>query len=97
MSADTTYRLAVKPTTATNVSLYSFSVNAAAIMAAFVGGTQWYQSTRTDAGAWTDSTTNCPFIGLHLSQLDDGAGAASTIVVQTVQPVVLHSPKVVGY
>lgn len=37
-------------------------------------GAEWYQSTRTDAGSWTDTTTSRPMIGLILGA---NAGAAA--------------------
>ena len=69
LSANTVYRLAVKPTTVTNVTLYEFTVAAALIMDAFAIGQNAYLSTRALAGAWTDTTTRRSLVGLILDQL----------------------------
>jgi len=97
LTANTTYRVSVRPSTVTSLNLFGFTVENNARMLAAPGGTTWYQSTRTDAGAWTDTDTSRPFIGLHLSQIDDGAAAASTIQIATTQPIILHTPRVVSY
>lgn len=78
LTANTTYRIAVKPTSASSVIVHDIDVNSAAIMQSFAGGTAWYSTTRTDAGAWTDTTTNRPMIGLRISGIDTGGGASSS-------------------
>jgi hypothetical protein len=75
---DTYYRLVVKPTSVSNVILYDFEVSAAAIMDAIEGGQNFHYTQRTDAGAWTDTTTKRPFISLLVSAADDGAGGGGT-------------------
>lgn len=80
LAANTTYRLSLKPTTATSVTLRYFDVNAAAILGQVQGGQQMYYSTRTDAGAWTDTTTRRPMMGLLISALDDGAAAGGGLL-----------------
>lgn len=72
---DTVYRLSVKPTSVTNISMYDKVVNGAAIMDAYEGGQNFHWSQRTDAGAWTQTTTKRPGIGLFVTALDDGAAA----------------------
>lgn len=74
--ANTNYRLAVKPTTGTNISTYDFDVNAAALLNAVEGGQNWHYTQRTDAGAWTQTTTKRPFMGLLVTAIDDGAGGS---------------------
>ncbi|HAO93412.1 MAG: hypothetical protein A2X99_10250 [Deltaproteobacteria bacterium GWB2_55_19] len=74
LSKDTFYRLVVKPTTTTSNSFYDFTVNAVAIMDCFEGGQNFHLTTRTDAWAWTDTTTKRPWMGLVLDQFDDGVG-----------------------
>lgn len=74
LSASTVYRLALLPTTVTNVNLFAGDVNTAALMAAVAGGEELYLSTRTDAGAWTDTDTTRPLMGLILDGIDDGGG-----------------------
>lgn len=74
LTKNTTYRIAVKPTTVTNVSLQTYTTSTAALMGAASGGTEWYRSERTDAGAWTDTTTERPLIGLHINGIETGTG-----------------------
>lgn len=69
LQPSTTYRLALKPTTATTINLARWTAANASILAAAVGGVQWYQSKRADAGSWTDETTHRPFMGILISGL----------------------------
>lgn len=69
LTASAVYYLAVKPTSVTNVTLKEFTVSTALIMDAFSIGQNAYLSTRADAGAWTDTTTRRPLVGLILDQL----------------------------
>lgn len=82
LAASTTYRLAIKPTTGSSIITYDFDVNAAALMACVSGGAGFYGSTRTDAGAWTDTTTQRPVMGLILDGFDNAGGGGSFDVVQ---------------
>lgn len=81
LSANTNYRLVLKPTTTTNIRSEAFDVDAAAIMDAFEGGQKFHHTERTDAGAWTETTTRRPFMGLIIDGFDDatGGGAASIL------------------
>ena len=79
LSANTTYRLALKPTSGTNVTFYDWTVTNANYLNNFQGGASWKHTERTDAGAWTDTTTKRPWMSLILSKFDDGAGAAGGI------------------
>jgi hypothetical protein len=74
LAANTYYRLSLKPTNGTTTNLIWFDVAAAAILDAWDGGQGFHWSERTDAGAWTDTTTKRPMIGLIVTALDDGAG-----------------------
>lgn len=74
IAANTAYRVALKPTTATSIVLQRWTTSTAATMGMIGGGVQFYESTRVDAGAWTDTTTNRPMIYLGFDQLDAGAG-----------------------
>jgi hypothetical protein len=83
LTANTTYRLVLKPTTVNSVTLQQFNATSNAILEATDGGIEWYLTSRTDAGAWTDTTTSQPFIGIILSELDvssGGGGGAFTFV-----------------
>lgn len=80
LSANTDYRLVVKPTTTTNVSVTQYVLDTSAgttgLREAGVGGTTWKLTTRTDAGSWTDTNDTIACIGLIVDQLDDGAGGS---------------------
>ena len=71
LTKDTNYRVVVKPG-ASNVVVHNFEVASAAIMDAVEGGQNWHYTQRTDAGAWTETTTKRPWMGLLVSAFDDG-------------------------
>lgn len=77
LSANQSYRLVVKPTSVSSVSLYDVDLSTAALQAGIPGGATWYSTSRTDGGAWTDTDTNRPWMGILLSQFDDGAGGGA--------------------
>ena len=77
--ANTNYRLTALPG-ASSIGLAEFTVNAAAIMDAFSGGQACHLTTRADAGAWTQTTTQRPIMGLIIDGLSDGAGGGGMIV-----------------
>jgi hypothetical protein len=69
----TTYRMVVKPTTATTLTVYGVTVNSAAIVGAIGGaGTAFHRTARTDAGSWIETTTIRPFVGLWVTGIEDG-------------------------
>ena len=74
LSANTNYRLVMKPTTASNVRLVYGDAPTAASLDGMPGGQQFHWTQRTNAGAWTETTTRRPLIGLLLDANDDGAG-----------------------
>lgn len=78
LTINTTYRLSIKPTTTTTITLQSLTVSVAGLMAGITGGAQLYLSTRTDAGAWTDTTTERPIAGLVISALSDGVSSGGS-------------------
>ena len=73
LAANTNYRLVVKPTTANTVRIRDIDVNSAALMDCVEGGQNWHYTQRTDAGAWSQTTTKRPWIGLLVSGFDDAA------------------------
>lgn len=77
LSGATTYMLAVKPTTTTALTIYSFDVASAAILDQHAGGQAFHYRQATD-GAWAAATTTRrPYFGLFLSAIDNGAGSGS--------------------
>lgn len=73
LAANTQYRVAFRPTNTTNCQLYALTVNTAAMLDGYAGGQNFYLTTRTNQGAWTDTTTERPFTGLIIEQLEDGS------------------------
>jgi hypothetical protein len=74
LAANTTYRLVLKPTTTTAINLLYFTVNAAAILDQLSGGQTFHWTQRVDAGAWTQTTTKRPMMGLFFTAFDDATG-----------------------
>ncbi len=68
---NTEYTLALKPTTANNLGMAYIDVSDANHFQAMAGGTDWHWNQRTDAGAWTPTTTRRPLMGLLLSHVHD--------------------------
>lgn len=64
LSADTAYRLVVKPTSTTSVVIYGWVTANQLALSLFQGnGQEWYQTKRADAAAtWTDDSTRQPLI-----------------------------------
>lgn len=82
LTANSTYRLAVRPSTVVGVTFYNFTVSSNAYLQSVPGGIEFYQSTRTNAGAWTDSDITRPWMFLRLTSIDigsSGGGATSAI------------------
>jgi hypothetical protein len=78
VQANTTYRLAMKPTSGTNVSLQEFSAGANARLGGLVTGVEGYLSTRTDGGAWTDTNADVPLLSLIFDDIGGGSAATFT-------------------
>jgi hypothetical protein len=83
LSANTAYRLAVKPTqTTSNVTVRSTDVANANHLTCLQGGPEMCHSTRLDLGAWSDTATRRLLgFGLSISSLDDGAGGSGGIPI----------------
>lgn len=74
LAAGSVYRLTVVPQSALNMALYHMTVNSVALLDTIEGGQSWHYTQRTDGGAWTDTTTQRPLMGLWIDSFDDGAG-----------------------
>ncbi|WP_157369874.1 hypothetical protein [Zavarzinella formosa] len=73
VNANTWLRLSIKPATTTNNWFWHINnVPSVAAMDCMPDGRDMHMSTRTDGGAWTDSTTSRPFIALMIDRLHDG-------------------------
>ncbi len=78
LAANTVYRVAIKPTTATSLIISGITVDNTGDLVATGGGANWYMSHRIDAGAWSDVSTDQPNISLVLSAIDDGTSTGSS-------------------
>lgn len=89
LNAGSSYRVAVKPTTANNISrCVADFISAAAIASSPIGPTTALTSTRTDAGAWTDTDTDSVLLaGVIVTQLDDGAGGGGVAMPAASYPM----------
>lgn len=76
---NTDYRLTILPTTATSSGIGLMTFAAAALLDAIPMGQTWHKTERTNAGSWTQTTTQRPFMGLILDQLDDGVSAGGGV------------------
>jgi hypothetical protein len=79
------YRLVMKPTSTTSSVMYEISVTSAAVMDAMPGGANFHLTTRTDAGAWTQTATSRPWMGVRVVAISVGysapvAGGAGRLV-----------------
>lgn len=81
IQANRWYRLSIKPTTTTNIGIYEFTVASAAIMDCFDCGQYIYHSQRTDAGAWTETTTKRIYGGILCDAFEDGNRFSSDLSI----------------
>lgn len=72
IKAGVAHTIALKPTTANNAQIAYIDVSSASHFQAYGGGVEWYWHQRTDAGAWTPTTTRRPICGLFLSMVQGG-------------------------
>lgn len=74
LTAGTAYRIAVEPSSATNVNVSTMTLPSSDYFSATpAGGTAVYAT--FDTATWTDSTTQLPVMDLIIDQVDDGAGS----------------------
>jgi hypothetical protein len=80
VAAGQTIRAAIRPTTTTNVTWRRHPLFAAGAEQSLGLPQGTCESTRVDLGAWSDTSTNLPSIGLILDQIDDGASAGGGLL-----------------
>lgn len=83
LSANTDYRIAVEPSSATNLSFYYREYASAAIRAQDTHGVRGFYTSAKDptgTGDWTDDTTRIAAVGLLISAIDfpTGGGGGTT-------------------
>ena len=77
LTANTDYYIAIRPTTANNVTFYYFTAPSVAAAAQFHGGAGAYRVKRLNQGAWTTSeTTIIGQMGIILDAFSDGVGGS---------------------
>lgn len=76
--ADEIYRVTVTPNGPADYSLYTYVSPSEAVFAASDHGNNFFLTSRTNGGAWTDSTTQRPYMGIILDQLDLGEVTETT-------------------
>lgn len=71
LTAGATYRLCVKPTTGSSIALIYYVFRASTEVAQVIGMSA-QMSTRTDAGAWSQTSTQLPAIALLINGVESG-------------------------
>jgi hypothetical protein len=87
IAADEVHRLSLKPTTGTDIARYNIAVNSNAVFGGYEGGIEFYLSSRTDAGAWTDDATKRPPAGLIINGIDNAAASAPSVLRAVYMPI----------
>lgn len=72
LAANTSYRLAIKPTTITTCRMYVVTLGAAAMVQNLANTATYQRTERTDAGAWTETATQMVSMGLLIDGIEDG-------------------------
>ena len=78
-----TYRIGVEPSSATTLSIYDITVDAAAVMDSYPLGQNFYRTQAKDptqVSDWTDAMTRRVLMGLIIDQLDDGVAAGGGLL-----------------
>ena len=76
LSANTTYRLYLKPTSGT-INTHGLEFNEESDKNSLIGGTSWKWIERsTPASGWTTHATRYPWISLYLTDLQGGGNGA---------------------
>lgn len=73
LAAGDVYRLVLKPG-GSNSSIYYVEVNASGLLQAWPGGGNWQYTSRTDGGAWSQTATRRPLLGLLVDNINGGGG-----------------------
>lgn len=81
LTASSYYRLAIKPTTTSTVGYRHFDARAAGSMDMFDLGQNACWSQRTDAGAWSETTTRRPRMSLLVTKVHDGSSGGGAYVI----------------
>jgi hypothetical protein len=77
LTSGATYRATILPTSVTNFQIFRLTHNSSAAAQMPLNDWAIQETTRTDAGAWTDTANARTQMGLVLSAVDDGVSAGS--------------------
>lgn len=78
VTAGTQYRVAVEPSSATNITFQTYTVPSTDYLSALPGGTAAQYTTYTSGGGWVDSTpTQVPLMDILIDQIDNGSGGGT--------------------
>lgn len=77
--ASTDYFLSVQPQSTTSLDVYSIDVNAANLLDQMEGGQNFRYADRTDVGAWSETATRRPYIGLIIDGIDIPSGGGTVL------------------
>lgn len=77
LEANVPYRLTVKPSSATNVTLYYFETESSELMEMMEGGANWGYCERVNDGDWTDTTNKRPWMSLWVTGIDHDISGGS--------------------
>lgn len=80
LNASTWYRIVITPSTANSCAIWYLDVPSAAAMAVLDGGTLCYRTDRTNAGSWSETTTQRIGIGLLIDQVDIPSGSGGGLI-----------------
>lgn len=84
LTADTDYRLTLRPTGTGTNALVELTYDSSAYRAGDIGVSNYVLTERTDGGSWTDTDTIAPVFTLILSEVDTGSSGGGG---QTIMPV----------
>ena len=90
LSPGNTYRIGITTASGTNTNLLNLSVLLNADLDAVFCGKEWYQSSRTGAGAWTDLTTSRPYIVPIFGDFTASSNIFAPPLPMVVQPSTLY-------
>lgn len=84
LNAGTTYRIAIEPSSATNVNVSTLTLVSASYRGASPAGTTAHYTTFV-TGGWTDTATDqLPLMDLLIDQVDDGTGSGGGGVIGVI-------------
>lgn len=78
LSANTNYRLIVKPTTTSNINFSNYTLPGSGYGTSHPMGATWVYTSRVNGGAFTDDNTKCCQMGLIVDGYDTGSGGGGT-------------------